>query len=211
MLSRSVALGLLVTNAALLAGCPPPDFSRRSPMAPFPARTMPDVALPEPTPGTTAVVLDATDGAADVTLVRAHPTTASPAPVPDGHELCVTPCTLNMPPGRYELRFSRADETITDKVVDLKVYEEPILYRRTLDAGTEENGPLVVTGYVAYAVGGWAFWLSLIGTVADEDRKDSDWAVVTTTAAISLLGMLLMDIGAPDLQPGSHVAYKLPR
>jgi hypothetical protein len=211
MTHRPVALGLLVANVALASGCiPPENLGHESTPPPVPEATMPDVAMPAPVPGTTSVVLDAVDGSADVKLVHAHTEAALPEPMGDGRALCATPCALNLPPGRYQLSFSRRHGSSSDGVVSLNVREEPILYRRELGTGWGGSKPLMIGGYVAYSIGGWAFWISLIGTAADEHRDASDWTFVASSAAVSLLGLLLMDIGACDHRPGSDGIFKLP-
>jgi len=200
-----------VANVALAAGCiPPENMGTHSTPAPLPAAIMPDVAVAEPPPGTTSVVLDAVDGAADVTLVRAHTQAPLPGTIADGRVLCATPCAVSLPPGRYELRFSRAKESTSDRIVNLNVHEEPILYRRALDRGSGENEPVMITGLVTYTIGGWAFWISLIKTAADDNRSDKDWAFVASSAAVSLLGLLVLNLGMGDLHPGSDAIFTLP-
>ena len=139
---------------------------RRLPPREAPAHDVPSVALPQSAlqPRTGRVVLEATDGPMRV-IAKYDPSFIPPGgPVEHGRsgELCVTPCVVDLPIGKYRL-FLSATENIdaaagdTDDLVvgeGLQVYRRaPGRYRTPSPTDALAPGAALVVSLLAVATG----------------------------------------------------------
>ena len=179
----------MTLGLALLAGCA--GEPKRLAAAEAPPRLMPRVALPNtPIPANRGrVVIDTTVGPMRVSA-KFDPTFTPPGGSTEkglSGELCVTPCVVDLPVGKYRLFFSAVDyseQSLGDRD-DLVVAEGLTVYRRApgryrTPSPVDQVGPAAV-----FVAGSLAFTL---GTLSAE-RENSDR---TADAALLLIGSAVM-------------------
>jgi hypothetical protein len=130
VISRAAAVLLAVVSAGC-AGEPRVLPPREPPSRVAPTVPMPASAVPA---GHGRVVLDAVDGPMRV-VAKYDPSFVPPggsAPATRSGELCVTPCVVDLPKGRYRLFMSATGGTdsATGDVDDLVLDEGTYVYRR---------------------------------------------------------------------------------
>lgn len=204
------ALGLL------LVGCygEPKVLEPRSP----PPRQAPPVAVPgTPIPeGYGRVVLNGTDGPLKITA-RADQSFVPPGhPVPPNRtgELCVTPCVVDLPVGRYELYMTSADGTYARGDTDtLNVTEGLTQYERAPGKYVQPDWiPIAPTAVVilgALAALGGAGLVS--SSESDSTRVAGGALLAGGVVTVGFGGVWLYDAKRGAIQAGATTQWTLPR
>jgi hypothetical protein len=183
----------LVTS---LTACGP----REMPPPAAPAHEVPDVAAKlGPTPaGRQWVVLDTPDDSAQVSSVSQVTGTTPRGYEIAGeatHNLCTTPCVVDLRPGPHTLLFTTDDASRTDHL-DIVVEDAPLVVRHVLERteGRSAGGSILagMGGSAAFAGG----MLALLGQVTENARGS------TSGPGLKNAGLGLLAIGGVALVGG---------
>jgi hypothetical protein len=201
-------------GALLLAGCAG-EPKRLEPAAP-PPRLMPAVNLPNTplAPNRGRVVIDTTSGPMRVTAKYDPSFTPPGGSTEQGRtgELCITPCVVDLPFGKYRLFFSPIENsgTALGDTDDLIVGEGLTVYRRApgqyrTPSPMDQLGPaaLVIAGSVAVTV----------GALMAAQRENSGTGTVLLIGGVVALGgggVWAYDSSRATQQDGASTAWRVP-
>jgi len=190
-----------------------------------PARTFPNVILPDEPPekGTTRVVLDANGEPAIVTEVKSW--TSSRGWVTGGsatlstvteeeRPVCIAPCTVTLPRGMHVLRFKSPTGTRESEVA-LQVDERPKVVRHAMGGVEEASGAatfsaimLAVLGGSAVMVGGLLFApQDSEGHSTEEDRHRTGAALLIGGGTAVVLSIPLFLLARGTHQAGATTEF----
>jgi hypothetical protein len=192
---------VFAATAPLAVGCAPAEMS--APRSP--AHEVPDVGsrLAPPPTGRQWVVLDTPEDSAQVATVsqvtgttpRGYAVTGEAA-----HNLCTTPCVVDLRPGAHTLLFTTADPSRTDHL-DIVVENAPLVVRHVIERTEGRSN----TGTVLAALGGAAIFggglLALIGSEAENAHGS------TTGPGLKNAGLGVLVTGGVFLVGGLVLSY----
>jgi hypothetical protein len=197
-----LALALLLLNACVVQRPPP----AAPPMVAPPRSDVP------PAPGTTRVYVDVVDGPSEVyALAR----TAVAVRVDDQEVaasalvtevLCVTPCSLDLRPGRQSLAFPVRGAPGRLELATLDVGARPLLYRRVL-GHRDPGGAGMVLGILGVTFGGLSLvtgaTLLPVGLGVDSDGMTLAGGITLAAGALlTTVGILAIRGDPIHEQPG---------
>jgi len=219
---------LLLVGTLLWCGC----GVRMLPSRAIPRRVLPpSVVEPasSPPPGHGRVLVDVTDGPTDVEEVVARGKVAQKRTVLVGgvphasttmedmemtKRLCQTPCYLDLPYGRHDLKFVLRSDGKTDSAI-VSFEKQPTAYRRSLGffdrkVGTRWGGfILTITGGAFVASGGLVAGIE----AGDLGGKNKSYGVpigfIVTGAVVAGVGIYLLIRSRPVKQDGVAVQWPL--
>lgn len=206
---RAAALGL-----AAGVGCigSPKILPPRTP----PAAVAPPVALPAtaPAPGNERVVIHTVDGPMRVVAEAARRFDAPAGERPRSGELCVSPCVVDVPPGRYRLYLSSVNDAgASGDVDDLQVKPGLTYYLRA--PGRFQHPTWKPWGAIMVAIAGGLIATGGIAWTAAAASADSSAlpGLVVLGAGVGLLiggGIYTYDAQRGSLQEGATTQWTLP-
>jgi hypothetical protein len=234
MLKQSVALVVLAT---FTGACGPIMLPRAS----VPTQVTPALVIDEtpPAAGTTRVVLDVVDGPTRVELVTGHQSTppqttvgvaliggtvgtlttvpAGPVETLSTRLLCISPCSVDLASGTYELNFAPRDQAGGQRAPNglglLQVGHDPVVYRRSL--GSYQPGSDIERGVGSTVLLAGAL-LAVIGTVALFSQDDHTAPSVGASVGMLVGGVGLSALGVywiwdarPIIQEGAETQFPL--
>ena len=213
-------MGLATSGAvAILAGCAGEPRILEPRTRPDPQ--MPAVALPPTLPPANQgrVVLDTTDGPMRITMQN-DPTFRPPGTPPTGArtgELCITPCVVDLPLGRYRLFMTNVQGDPRGDSDDLEVTEGTTFYRRapgTYTTPTIADGiapaTIALLGAVAIGVGG-VLLASQTGS-HDQDNHSVEGGLLLGVGIAALIGggIWVYDASRARQQDGATTSWRQP-
>lgn len=186
---------------------------------------MPAVELPD-TPvsgGFGRVVLESVDGRAEVFAVWAGPLDEPTHQVPTQQprqfngRICLTPCTADLPLGRYDIYFTaRFGTEVRGDAALLTVHRGLNVHRRALGAGTPPSDDDRSAGYALAALGSTGLaagaGLTLGAAVTGGEQVSMAAGVVTLVigAVTALVGGIVLDRARATERAGASTTWVEP-
>jgi hypothetical protein len=202
-MTRSVVLCIALVGCGFTE-LPPPRVPER-------LLTGPTAQLGEPPAGQTTVVLESSEPALvqDVTgATSSVATTGQATAVGFGistNLVCTTPCTANLNRGQHQLVLTRASDGEWAGTGRLDLGVRPVAFRYNLGHVEPHWGPRLA-GYALASLGAAGL------TYGGIELATGDTGALPTTigsAAITVVGALLMAIYRPEVQNGSGTQWEL--
>jgi hypothetical protein len=177
-----------------------------------PPPATPDKIIPEvinkadpPHEGQGTVIIDATNGPAQVEVVVSALTVGATTSALTKTLCATTPCAVNLPYGSYDLVFGgKKDEELasTDAV---QIGRTPSVFRHTM--GSVRSSPGLLVGGMSLVVLGSIAALTGALLVTTPEAGTADWATLGVGVGATAVGAVMTYYGRTKVQPGSSVQW----
>jgi len=163
-----------------------------------PTRAKPALPPPRSPPvgGNGRIYIDVVDGPARVERLAGS--------VPE--LVCLSPCWVDLPIGHHELRFVLQNDVRRSDVDVVKVFDQPVVYRRALGF-VDLNAVDKTLGLLAFATGGST--LLTFGAIAIASDEDSDvfGGFAIAGGVLTALGVYFLYRGRTVVQQGAWTTW----